>query len=230
MTTDEFALYDAAYVLDALSPAERREFETHVKGCAACARSTDDLAGLTDLMSMVSVEEVNAQPEALPETLLPSLVRAVRREQVQSRLAVGTAAAAAACLIAVGAVALTRPDSPARPPVASSASTDSGTTNRAMSAVAPSPVTASARLVDVAWGTRIDLTCRYSPKGLPTGDGRPYALVVVDRSGAAQQVAAWKALPHRELTVVGASSLARQDIAAVEIRTLSGRAILRLTT
>jgi hypothetical protein len=233
--TDEFTLYDAAYVLDALSPSERREFETHVKGCAACTNSTNELAGLPDLMSMVSVEDVAVQPDALPETLLPSLVRAVRREQVRRRLVVVAAAAAAACLIAVCAVALTRPDTPARPPVASSASTPSastasGTTNRALSAVIPSPVTASARLVDVAWGTRIDLTCAYSPKGLNPGEGRPYALVVIDRGGTAQQVATWKALPNRELTVMGASSLARRDIAAVEIRTLSGRAILRLTT
>jgi hypothetical protein len=233
--TDEFALYDAAYVLGALSPAERREFEAHVKGCAACRRATDELAGLPDLLSIVSVEDLAGHPEALPETLLPSLVRAVRREQVQRRLAVGAAAAAAACLIAVGAVSLTRPDSPARPLSASSASTPSastasGTANLALSAVVPSPVTASARLVDVSWGTRIDLTCAYNTKGLPSGDARPYALVVVDRSGAAQQVAAWTALPNRELTVMGASSLARRDIAAVEIRTLSGKAILRLST
>ena len=57
-----------------------------------------------------------------------------------------------------------------------------------------------------------------------------YALVVIDRSGAEQQVATWSALPNRELTVLGASSLARRDIAAVEIRTLSGKAILRLST
>ena len=235
MRTDEFALYDAAYVLGALSPAERCEFEVHLKGCAACARSADELAGLPDQLSMVSVGELTAEPESLPETLLPSLVRAVHRERVRRRLAIGTAAAAAACLIAVGGVALTRPDSPARPQVASSAPTpsasaDSATANLALSAVIPSPITASARLVDVAWGTRIDLTCAYNPKGLHPGDGRPYALVVIDRSGTAQQVATWRALPNRELTVMGASSLARRDIATVEIRTLSGRAILRLST
>src|SRR5665811_1531856 len=139
-------------------------------------------------------------------------------------------AARAACLVAVGAVALNGQDSPARLPVTPSASTSSGTANLAMSAVVPSPVTASARLVDMAWGTRIDLTCSYSAKGsYPTG-GSAYALVVIDRSGAEQQVATWSALPNRELTVLGASSLARRDIAAVEIRTLSGKAILRLST
>jgi len=230
MSTDEFALYDAAYVLGALSQAERREFEDHLKDCAACASSVGELAGLPGLMSKVSVDDLTAEVEAPPETLLPSLARAVRRERGRRRMAVGTAAAAAACLIAVGAVALSGPDSPARLPIAPSASTASGTANLALSPVVPSPVTASARLVDMAWGTRIDLTCSYSASGSYPADGSPYALVVIDRSGVAQQVATWKALPDRELTVLGASSLARRDISAVEIRTLSGRAILRLTT
>jgi hypothetical protein len=55
-------------------------------------------------------------------------------------------------------------------------------------------------------------------------------MVVIDRHGTAQQVATWKALPNRELTVMGATSAARRDIAAVEIRTLAGQTILRLTT
>lgn len=230
MSTDKFELYDAAYVLGALSPTERREFEDHLKGCAACASAVSELAGLPGLMSQVTLEELTAEPESPPETLLPSLARAVRRERARRRLAVGTAAAAAACLIAVGAVALSGPDSPARLPVAPSTSTVSGTANLAMSAVVPSPVTASARLVDMAWGTRIDLTCTYSAEGPYPAAGRAYALVVIDRGGAEQQVATWSALPNRELTVLGASSLARRDIATVEIRTLSGKAILRLST
>ena len=130
----------------------------------------------------------------------------------------------------MGAVALSGPDSPARLPVAPSTSTVSGTANLAMSAVVPSPVTASARLVDMAWGTRIDLTCSYKANGSAPAGGFPYALVVIDRSGVAQQVATWKAPPGRKLTVMGATSLARQDIASVEVRTLSGHAILRLST
>jgi hypothetical protein len=217
-------------VMGALSPAERSEFEAHLKSCAACARSTSELVGLPALMSMVSLEQLTADPEAPPETLLPSLTRAVRRARGRRRLAVGAVAAVAACLIAVGAVVITRPDSPARPPAASSTLAPSGTANLALSAVVPSPVTASARMVDVAWGTRIELTCTYSTRGLGPSGGRPYALVVIDRSGAAQQIATWKALPDRELAVTGASSLARSDIAVVEIRTMSGQAILRLST
>jgi hypothetical protein len=82
----------------------------------------------------------------------------------------------------------------------------------------------------MTWGTRIDVTCAYEADGKYPAEGRPYALVVIDRSGVAQQVATWQALPDRRLTVMGASSLSRQDIATVEIRTMSGRALLRLST
>jgi anti-sigma factor RsiW len=236
LTTDKFAVCDAAYILGALSPADRREFEDHLTVCAACASSVSELAGLPGLMSRASIDQLTAEPETLPETLLPSLARAVRRERGRRRLAVGAAAAAAACLITVGAVAITRPDSPARPLVTASTSTPSGTAtlsgtaNLTLTAVVPSPVTASARLVDMAWGTRIDLTCAYRTKAYYPASGIPYAMVVIDRNGAAEQVATWKALPNRELAVMGASSRARRDIAAVEIRTLQGQTILRLST
>jgi len=230
MTTDDFTSYDAAYVLGALSPADRRDFEIHLKGCPACAGSVSELAGLPGLMSRVSLDQLTEEAEPLPETLLPSLARAVRQQRRRRLLTVGASAAAAACLIAVGTVAVTGSDSPTRAPVASATSTPSGSANLAFSAVVPSPVTASARLVDVAWGTRIDLTCAYRSSGLYPAGEIPYAMVVIDHSGIAEQVAAWKALPNRELTVTGASSRARRDIAAVEIRTLSGRTILRLST
>ena len=230
MTADEFAMYDAAYVLGALSPADRRDFEEHLAVCPACASSVGELAGLPGLMSRVSIDQLTAEPEPVPETLLPSLARAVRRERGRRRLVVGLSAAAAACLLAAGTAAITRPEAPARTPVAAPTSTRPGTASHPMTAVAASPVTASARLVDMAWGTRIDLTCSYRAQGLYPAAGVPYAMVVIDRNGAAQQVATWKALPDRELTVMGASSRTRREIAAVEIRTLQGQTILRLST
>jgi hypothetical protein len=230
MSTDEFALYDAPYVLGALSPADRHEFESHLKGCQECARSVGELAGLPGLMSRVSIDQLTSEAEPPPDTLLPSLARAVRRERRRRGLTIGVSAAAAAALIAVGTAAITRPDSPARPPVASSSSAPSGTGQLPLAAVVPSPVTASARLVDMAWGTQIHLTCTYRTSGSYPAGRVPYSMVVIDHHGAAEQVASWKALPNRELTVTGASSRARRDIAAVEIRTASGQTILRLST
>ena len=77
MSTDEFAMYDAAYVLGALSPVERREFEDHLKVCAACASSVGELAGLPGLMSTVSIEGLAAEVEAQPQTQLPAVARGV---------------------------------------------------------------------------------------------------------------------------------------------------------
>ena len=231
MSIDQFTLYDAAYVLGALSPAERREFEDHLKDCVACSIAVGGLAGLPGLMSKVSEEQLTAEVEAPPETLLPSLARAVRRERGRRRLAVGAAGAAAAALIAVGAAVLAGPpDSPVGPPVASPSTTTAGSADLALTAVVPSPVIASARLVEMGWGTRIDLTCSYNAKAFAPPGGFAYALVVIDRSGAAQQVATWKALPGRKFTLMGATSLSRRDIAAVEVRLMSGLAILRLST
>lgn len=238
MSTDQFTLYDAAYVLGALSPAERREFEDHLKDCAACSNAVSELAGLPGLMSKVSVEQLTAEVEAPPETLLPSLARAVRRERLRRRLVVGAAGVAAACLIGVGAAVLTGPDSPTRPVAAtpsSAPSTDpstdpSSSESLALAAVVPSPVTASARLVDMSWGTRIDLTCAYNTRGYSSAGGSSYVLVVIDRAGVSQQVATWMGLPDREVSLMGATSLARQNIAVVEIRSMSGRVLLRRST
>jgi hypothetical protein len=52
-------------------------------------------------------------------------------------------------------------------------------------------------------------------------------MIVIDRHSATEQVATWKALPNRTITVMGASARARKDIAAIEIRTLNGQTILR---
>jgi hypothetical protein len=229
MTADIFTLYDGAYVLGALSPADRRDYEDHLKTCSLCAGSVAELAGLPGLMSRVSLDQLTEEPEPLPETLLPSLARAVRRRQSRRRLFAGAAAAAAACLIVVGALVVTRPHSPARPPV-TSARTSTGSSNLALAAVVPSPISATARLVDMAWGTRIDLMCAYHPKKSSPARALPYALVVINRLGVAEQVSTWTSLPNSKLTVVGASSQARRDIAFVEVQTLDGRTILRLST
>ena len=41
---DEFAEWDAAYVLGALSPSDRRAYERHLAECDACRAAVADLA------------------------------------------------------------------------------------------------------------------------------------------------------------------------------------------
>jgi len=51
---DRFAQWDAAYVLGALSPAERREFEEHLATCPHCQAAVSELAALPGLLAQVS--------------------------------------------------------------------------------------------------------------------------------------------------------------------------------
>ena len=51
---DGYAEWDAAYVLGALSPVERLEFESHLSGCPACRSAVTEIAHLPGLLSQAA--------------------------------------------------------------------------------------------------------------------------------------------------------------------------------
>ncbi len=115
----EHAEQDGAYVLGALSPAERLDFERHLATCEECARSVRELAGLPGLLSRVDAavleEPSDAAAPPVPDALLTNLVREVSRTQRRRRFV--TAGLAAAAILAIAALAfsaLRGPDD--RPP------------------------------------------------------------------------------------------------------------------
>ena len=59
---DKFAQWDAAYVLGALSPAERREFEEHLATCPHCQAAVSELAGIPGLLAQVSPADAAMLP------------------------------------------------------------------------------------------------------------------------------------------------------------------------
>ncbi|MCX2955366.1 anti-sigma factor family protein [Lentzea sp. NEAU-D7] len=83
-TPDPFREWDGAYVLGSLSTAERLAYEEHLAQCASCEREVCGLAGITGLLSRVpeawAVQSLGTDPE-VPATVLPRLVRAVRRRR-----------------------------------------------------------------------------------------------------------------------------------------------------
>ena len=40
----DYSMWDAAYVLDSLSDADRREYEAHLEGCASCRTAVAELS------------------------------------------------------------------------------------------------------------------------------------------------------------------------------------------
>jgi Putative zinc-finger len=235
-----FAFDDAAYVLGALPPAERLAFERHLAGCADCERSVREIAGLPGLLARVPVDDVEAPPaaEPLPDTLLPALLDHARRTERRRRWVVGLAAAAAVAAIAAASVAVFAVvDDDGGSPVADApaSSGPSSAPPEEMTPVHPGGEdAATVALTSVAWGTRLDVVCRWAGGEEEESDyghdgpSPTYALVVRSTDGDVQQVATWTGLPGKTMKVSGATSLARDDIAAVEIQTADGRPAFEL--
>lgn len=223
----DFADRDGSYVLGALSPVERLEFEQHLAGCPDCSRSVRELAGLPGLLARVDATVLESAPvqEPLPRTLLPALQRQVRRTRRRRVLVTGGLVAAA---VAVAVVPVALPlvgDGPAsdRTPSATPAF-------RAMVPVGHAPVRASLSLARVTWGTRLDLTCTYGAAADKYREppAVTYALFVRTREGDTEQVGTWRSLEGRTMRLTAATAVPRRDIASVEVRTADGQPVLEL--
>ncbi|KQX65681.1 anti-sigma factor [Angustibacter sp. Root456] len=228
-----YAHLDGAYVLGALAPAERQEFEQHLRDCPACAAAVQDLAGLPGLLARVDADVLDDAPladEPAPDTLLPSLVRGVRHHRRRRTVVTAMLAAAAALVVGGAGVAASQLGQPTdrRPTAAPTTSTSPTSTPRPMTAVQPAPMSARLAVQPVAWGTRLVLTCRYDPDDTRYGEAAEYALVVRTQDGRTEQVATWRALPGQQMELSGATSARAADIAAVEVRLTGGATVLRL--
>lgn len=240
-TACQYAHLDGSFVLGALSPTERQEFEEHLIGCADCARSVRELAGLPGLLARVDHDVLESPPieEPVPDTLLPTLVRQVRRSQRRRLLVTSGLAAAVAVIVAGGSLAILGALDGDRTPSGSPSPSATVTTpaGQAMRPVGrpvgePSMV-ANLAFEPVAWGTRLDLTCTYPPGEDAYTPPRAvtystYALVVHTRDGRTEQVATWRSLPGETMRLAAATSASREDISSVEVRTADGEPVLEL--
>ena len=61
---DPYLRWDAAYVLGALPPRERREYENHLAGCAECTTDVLELAGIPGLLARARTTPSSTGPDA----------------------------------------------------------------------------------------------------------------------------------------------------------------------
>lgn len=232
--SDSYVAWDAAYVLGALSPDDRRDFELHLGGCEACSRAVAELAGLPGLLAAVPLEqalvgEVSSGEGSGDNGRLPGLLAAARREQSRSRGLLVSALVGVAVLTAIVALAVTGwvglAGMPGQGPVAEpTASAPAATLT--MRQVVPSPLSADLRLEVLPWGTQINTRCSYAQQVEGSTGARGYALYVTDKNGEASLVASWIAAPGTTVTPVGTTSLTAADIATVDIRSVSSGQVL----
>jgi hypothetical protein len=222
---------DGAYVLGALSPEDRVAFERHLPGCADCARSVRELAGLPGLLARVPVEIVDPdqEPPPVPETLLPALVRQVRQSQ-RRRTWFTSALVAAAAAIAIGAVGVaTLGGDDDGPPQASSSAGPTTATAVQLHQVGTDAISGWLSLTQVGWGTRLDLTCTYDDSDWNDPRWSTYTMYVQTADGNVERVASWKVVPGKELHIEAATASEVKDISDVQVRTASGATVLELS-
>ncbi len=225
-----FVQWDASYVLGALTPGDRRDYEAHLEECERCRAAVGELASMPGLLARarpVADLRDDAQEDAPPANLVELVVhREVRRRRtVRNRIIGGVAGIAAAIGLAIAVpIALTHP----AVPDTTVPDTTVPETTVALAAVADSTMTATIGFSPVAWGTRIDMTCDY-PVGSTWNDAYgplSYQLVVTDLAGNVSQVSTWNAVPGKTIHLDAATAVPLSQIASVEVRSGSGVTIL----
>jgi len=233
---------DAAYVLGALSPVDRREFEDHLRDCPDCREAVQRLAGMPGLLALTTADGISESGPGVPNTILPALIARARSTRRRRRLAVGglLAASIAVLLALVGTVitesaetnpsvagpspTVSAPTSGAEPSNPSSATSTPPVVDEPMTPLLPGPMSASVELADKRWGTAITVVCQYENDVDPD---IAYDITVIDTNGRPASAGSWRAVAGGNYRISAATALTRDHIAALEVRLPDGEPILR---
>jgi anti-sigma factor RsiW len=193
-----------AYLVGALSSADRAETATHLAGCAECQA---ELAALAPLPALVAASDPPGAPVAAPRSVLAGLLaEAVLRRQ-RRRRRIATAIGSATATLAVAASAAVLLAAGPSTPVVRHLLTSTAATSEASGQVA---------LTAKPWGTQLVLQVSH----LPTA--RSYAVYVTGPAGVRELAGRWALTPHRDAVVIGASDFAPSQVVRVDVVTDSG--------
>ena len=220
---------DAAYVLGALSPAERREFETHLEGCERCRSAVAELTALPGLLGRLDAtrafdlladdgeDAASGAPTPAPPAEL--VARIERRERLRRSRRIRALVAVAAAAVVASAIAI--------PAAITSAPHPTLTTS--LDQVVASPLSARVKLTTVGWGTKVEMNCHYGEPAAGTADDTrwDYALWVVSRDGASSELSSWSARSDSTVTLAAGTSVPVDQIAAVQVRGDDGTLLLQ---
>lgn len=219
---DRYTDWDAAYVLGALSPQERRDFERHLAGCPACREAVTELAGMPAALSELNTEQGvalapqegdGAAPGGADVVGIASLATAARRRRRRQRLWQG---AAAVVLVAAGGLAGSALSGLGAEP--ENADVQAVT----LDPVDDSNVTADLTLTPSTWGTRMEWSCSYPSAGGSGGQAPAqssvYELVLVGADGSRTVVATWTGDGQNHANgLLASSAVPMDDITRIEL-------------
>ena len=223
---DNFAEWDAAYVLGALSREERRSYEEYLAAHPDSAAGVSEFDALPGILAALSVEEALALtdievPRAAPPADITSLAQAAaKRERRSRRTFVATAVGVAAALAVVGGV------------VGATVFPRTATVQTvAMAPMQPGArpgVTAQLAVTEKKWGTELNWACQYTKDW--SRSAASYEIVVTRKDGVQTTVGSWKPAGDEATGLSAATSIPTSDIRTVDIRVSGTDQPLAITT
>jgi hypothetical protein len=223
---------DGAYVLGALSPAERAAYERHLATCSFCREAVADIAVLPGLLGRLDpadfaklLDPTLAPPASAPNRT-PSLVSAAqttrRRERKKIRVRVfstALAAAVVALIVGVGTVFWMggSPSTP-RAPLA-------GPTVAMTPVNGVIPVSADINLTGLNGGTKVDLVCSYHKTSTAL---KPYTiwLMAYGPDGEKEPMGSWVASPGKDFSMSSVTHFVGANLSKLALVRNDGKELL----
>jgi len=212
---DDLAEWDAAYVLGALNPEDRRTYENYLATNPERNAEFAVLAGMPDLLDVLSPEEALAltdlpgsrAAEDRPDNVTSFAAASAKRRPRRAGIAAVVVAAAAALAIVGGVVGATVF------PRTGSVQTV------AMSPMQPGSrpgLTAQLAVTEKKWGTELNWACEYTKDW--SRDVESYDIVVTTDSGGQTVVGSWRPAGDEATGLSAATSIPTSEIRSVDIR------------
>ena len=224
--TDPFKNWDAGYVLGALSPDERREYESHLAHCSECTSAVALFAGIPGILSKVDsqtaialndgtlqVQSLNSWNES---AFIQKLAKRAEQEDHKRRLR-RTIGLIAAAVISI-TIGVTTSEA-----IHHSLDASLIASSNALGKVVqvtnlqPQIMTATFKVTSKPWGTRFDWNCTYSNEDPSWNSSSRYNLIVTDTSGRNTVIATWGTSGSRAIGLAATSALPVVQIKSIEV-------------